>query len=85
MREWTPYILAGVTYLITAIVHFYRLKNELEFVKGQLQQLMEFKGDLKQLGNELTAVKSNIMRVNFDVNNAHDKIRNLERTSCDGK
>ena len=85
MREVTPYILAGLTYLITAIVQFYKLKNEMEFIKGQLQQLMEFKTDLKSMGNDLTATKANLMRINFDVNNAHDKIRDMERKATNGK
>jgi len=85
MREVTPYILAGLTYLITAIVQFYKLKNEMEFIKGQLQQLMEFKTDLKAMGNDLSATKANLMRINFDVNNAHDKIRDMERKAANGK
>jgi len=85
MREVTPYILAGLTYLITAIVQFYKLKNEMEFIKGQLQQLMEFKTDLKAMSNDLTATKANLMRINFDVNNAHDKIRDMERKAANGK
>ena len=78
MREYTPYILAGIGYLITAIVHYYRLKSEISFVKGQLSQLMEFKDELKLLAKEQTAIKEKVMRVLFDVNNAHEKIRNLE-------
>lgn len=85
MREVTPYILAGLTYLITAIVQFYKLKNEMQFIKGQLQQLMEFKTDLKSMGNDITATKANLMRINFDVNNAHDKIRDIERKAANGK
>ena len=85
MREVTPYILAGLTYLITAIVQFYKLKNEMEFIKGQLQQLMEFKKDLKAMSNDLSATKANLMRINFDVNNAHDKIRDMERKAANGK
>lgn len=79
--DYAPYIVSFIGFLATVFVGYVKLKAEMQFIKGQLSQLMEFRSDLKKTDERVAKIKTEVIRNKFDLNNAHEKIRTIERTN----
>ena len=60
------------------LLSYLKLRHELEFIKGQLTQLMEFKDDLRLINAQIIDIKTNTDKNSYDLKNSFDKIRRLE-------
>lgn len=77
-------LIFGLGSLVSLVSAYVAISRDLSFQRGQLSQIMQQLGIVQKLQETLIALDKSHSKSQFDITQAHEKIRNLEGRGANG-
>ncbi len=86
LTDWMIKALIGVGgflggSLLSLSIAYITQGKDLAYIKGQLTSLLKFHSKLSKLYETMVIIEKDVVKLNLDLNQAHAKIRDLQKVS----